>query len=483
MLASISQWLDAWDWRTERIVAARAVAEAALAWLLVYALFGAGDPEPPVSAIVVVGVFLVASLAPRILNVLAVWPPWYQIISLALASLTMAVVVKLVAFPDHSWTDPAWLDGTRKSLILRPSAAQASVWVIILLVGLVWWWGQLRTEPGIDSTQAAFRWGALALALIATVALLTGAVTNTAVVGAATGFFAASLFAIGWARQAVVHPGERSLAGGIPGLATALGVLVTLVVGLLLAGLASRDLLDTILLVVSPIWVVIRLLLQGVAYIVGGIVYLIFWPVMWLLERRDPAEQAAQPILRGTPAPLIVDDGGATTTIEVPDTIRYVIAAIILVVAASLLVRFSLRRLCRSTPTDDVEQHVEFDLRAMLRGVRKLGRRAGHPVPTDPLEPLRGDPRWVNTVIIRETYGRFLAWSQTRGAGRAPAETARHHAERVAHEAAPNPEAVQRLTEIYHRTRYGSRPATAAEARAAQDAWHSINPNGNDAPR
>ncbi|MER3436485.1 MAG: hypothetical protein C4346_02025, partial [Chloroflexota bacterium] len=100
--------------------------------------------------------------------------------------------------------------------------------------------------------------------------------------------------------------------------------------------------------------------------------------------------------------------------------------------------------------------------------------------PADPLDALRGDPRWRHTVAIREIYRAFLRWSVImnvpRPASRTPSEHAHHL---LAHQPVPGIEAdVIDLTKTYAKVRYGAVPATAADSERVREAWIRVRRNG-----
>ncbi|MDQ3044686.1 MAG: DUF4129 domain-containing protein, partial [Chloroflexota bacterium] len=102
-----------------------------------------------------------------------------------------------------------------------------------------------------------------------------------------------------------------------------------------------------------------------------------------------------------------------------------------------------------------------------LRGSQRPSR--------DPLAALRGDPRLVHTVTIRETYAALLSRFAARGAPRGAATTPAEQSARLA-PTLPEPLRVELalLTTTYTSARYGPTPATAADAATARHAWRRI---------
>ena len=177
--------------------------------------------------------------------------------------------------------------------------------------------------------------------------------------------------------------------------------------------------------------------------------------------------------MRATPAFAQQSHQASRDVSGIPDDLRFILAAIVLTALVTVLVRrFAFQP---KTPTEagDVEQHMDIDWRGLLP---RLRRRGSARAATDPLAGLRGDSRFRNTVIIRETYADFLRRAESAGIPRQPTETARHHAERLAERYVSLRADLLAMEHIYGRARYDFPPASDGERERALAAWQRIRP-------
>jgi Domain of unknown function (DUF4129) len=468
------------DWRTELLVLALALAEASAVWLVVdlvlAATAGEGGRAP---AIAIFAVVYLGTALPRWLEAFDVWDPAYGLAIAGAIAGTTLLLIKTGSFPQVGWANPEWLRQTARALAVRSNEARLSVWGLVAASAYAWWRGKTRAEPGPDA--------ALALLRIGTVVVLAAAVGESSVRGGAQAratsagvlvFFAGALAAVAIAR---LRPdgtrGETVL--GPRWLGSMLApVLTVAAVAVVAAGILSRDLLDTILWFLAPlVWalsVVFRLVILALALIA----FVVVSPILWFLS--------THPIRIGDVRinPVRVDPGEAARrtverSAEVPDPIRYLVAAAVLLLIFTGVTRLVFRRRRRSAE-DAAEERASVlgaqDLLALLAAILSplLPRRSKPAV--DPLAGLRGDPRWAHTVAIRETYARLLLWSRERGVPREAGTTANEHAAalapRLGGERARSDLAA--ITARYNEARYGAAPATAADAATVRDAWRRL---------
>src|SRR5215216_4144919 len=239
-------------------------------------------------------------------------------------------------------------------------------------------------------------------------------------------------------------------------LAPVLAVTVGAVVA---AGILSRDLLDTILWFLAPlIWglsVVFRIVILALALVA----FVLVSPILWFLSRHpiDFAGVRLDPVRvsPGEQAQRVVD-----RTSQVPDPIRYLFAAAILLILFTGVTRLALRRRRRPRPKTNEERSSVLEASDLLRLLKsllaaRLLRR--HVVPVDPLAGLRGDPRWAHTVAIRDVYARYLRWSRDRGLPRRAETTPLEHERALAGQigGAGAKTDLGRLTGGYNLARYG----------------------------
>ena len=473
---SLRELIVGLDWRQELLGIALVLAETSLVYLVTGFLLPDTSAEQRVLAAWVVGMLLlVAHMVPRLLDEWRIWSPEYEGIMAGAIAISTLVTVKAGSFPSIAVWDMVWIRQTVRALALLPNDAVRPVWGIVILSAYAWWRGRSRAEPSVDAAYAMLRTGTFVLALVI-VMLLIAAPDDSQVrerLSAGTvSFFVAALAAVGIARlrlegfRTSSPLGPRWLATFV---APILAVVVVAIVG---AGIFSRQFLDTVLWMLTPVFFVLSIVFQVFVLILAIIAYIVLTPLVWLVGDREarvvqpsatPAQQQPGPLDQVSEAPL-----------QVPDPLRYLIAAIILLVIASLLTKFIFRRRRRERTATDEERESVLEwtdlfgsLQQRLRGI--FNRASDE---EDPLSHLRADPRWQYTLAIRESYLRLQNRGRQIGRPRRESETAGEYQPNVVR-SAPGEEvapAVNTLTNRYRTARYSGQPATpeqAAEAEAA----------------
>ena len=435
---------------------------------------------------------VIESLSTTATGPIAVWPP---VLLAVLAWLAPAVVadrpltrqrlviaggllvsavamVKGLAFPHDTWFTAHWPAAIVDSLTFRPGHATMPVWVPLLATLGVWAWSLRAADRSAESVRLRFQLGLTALIVVGVIGAFSGMATETQIAGAAASYFALMLLAIGWSRQAAVHPGERR-GGDSVGLWTTLGgIAIILVVAALLAGIVNPAALETLLWLLTPVIWLIRIAIFAIA----AVLLIITYPLFWLLQQLS-ANQSATPTpavnLRATPDFAQQSERATPNFSGIPDELRFILAAVILTALVAFVVRRVAVRARTAAGEGDVEQHMDIDWRDLLPRRRQRGPRRGD---GDPLAGLRGDPRFRNTVIIRETYADFLRRAAAAGVARQPAETARHHAERLAERFTALRPDLLTLEQTYGQVRYDFPPASDADRERALAAWYRIRP-------
>lgn len=457
------------------------IAETAIVWLLASLLLtsepGEGQALPPLA---VFAVMVVAASLPRALDAFDLWDPGFTIVMAAAMVATTLLLIKTSAYPEASWFELDWLQETGRALTLRSSTAQIPVWGLIALSVYGWARGRRRAEPTLDASYTGLRVGSVA-ALLAAIAdgATPSPVTDADVVGAVLVFIAGSLTAISLARMAGESV-ERLRGLRTPSVIGGVVAPIALValIGVAIGGVANRDLLDAVLWALAPLIWALAVLLRVLVLVIAVIAFILVSPILWLLSGTDFAPIRSTP--QGTEPGLqerVREEVERTT--DVPDPIRYLVVAAILITLIVLLGRFALRRRQHLGPLADEERSSVLSGADVLAAMgNRLKRALGLLRPgADPLAHLRADRRWAHTVAVREAYTALLRLGAERGVLRAPGRTAREHAAHIA-TALPQrdtltPE-VARLTGLYDAARYGAAPATEGEAAAAQDALHTI---------
>lgn len=464
------------SWLLESASLLMSVAEGIIIWLFLTSALEAGEAVLPAG--MVIGLTLFGTMAPRILNAFDIWPPWYEIIVAVLILISTLGAIKIFALPAAAWSDPAWPGLILEGLILRgPNVIR--IWSMVLLSALVWWRGQRRDDPTLDSANATLRAGLplFVLGLLAYTAAGSPA-GDAAATAAGAGFFAATLGAISVARHAADRatrssPGETAMP--VSPAAVIVPVLVVLAVGAILSGIATRELLDTIILVLSPLVWALMMVLRALVLVVAAISFLLALPFIWLLNQIDPQGQTF--ISSGTPvAGDEVIRPVAERSIDLPDPVRYLAVGVVLALLFATAIAFRMRHPRPTFIVGAEERESTFGLGRVLgdlgSSLKSLLRRTGE---VDPLATLRRDSRWAHTVAIREIYRQLLIWASEHGVGRRAAETPYRHAGRVDSELhGASGEALATIITRYNRARYGATPASAREAEEVREAWRRL---------
>jgi hypothetical protein len=257
-------------------------------------------------------------------------------------------------------------------------------------------------------------------------------------------------------------------------LVTFLAPVASLVlIGAIVAGIFTRRFLETNLWLLTPVFWLADLILLIFVYIATGIAWVIFTIVSFLLGLLGPAEPAAQPTVSAAGTPT-TDPTAGIAPIQYPDSVRYIFVLAIIAALVFVLTRFLWRRRPRRRPTAGEERESVFSWGLLAEGAGNLlaGLGARFRRPPDPLDALRGDPRWQHTVAIREIYQRLLRRGAEAEIPRSTDQTPDEYAPVVG--ATAPPPAVTALTGRYDDARYSDQPATAVVAAIARDAWERI---------
>jgi len=468
------------DWRTEALAAALILAEACPVYLFVSAIFLASSNEQTYPYWIIAMLLLVSHYVVHLLDEWRIFSPDYEIIMGGALVLSLLVAIKWASFPDIPIYDPQWLTEAARALAWFDTDAARPIWGTIILAAYAWWRSRFRDEPSLDAAYTMLRFGTLAMAIVLVINLIAadeGTEVRDRLSLATLGFFAATLIAIGLARLKL--EGFRSSAplGGrwLATFVAPIGAVVLLaIIG---AGILSRQFLDTVLWLLSPVFWVLALVFQIIVLIIAVLAFLILTPVFWLIgDRQLPAFQSdATATVTGQQDP---NQQPANELFQVPDPVRYLIAAIVLTLIISILIRFFFRRRLRTRPATDEERESVLDWNDLLdNAANKLRNLFRRPRNLDPLAYLRGSADWRHTLRIRELYRAFQNRGEKAGRARRDGETAEEYRPVLRGRFTPSAETapeVDAFTQVYRRTRYSGLPASESDAEAAEAAWRSI---------
>lgn len=453
--------------------------EAAIIWLAVNVVMIPLDAsQRGMPALTITLLVLGASLTPRLLQETGLWGTASTAIAAAVVLLTTLAAIKLTSFPDWAWNSSGWIEQAGQSLIVRPNEAVIPVWPVIVVSAVVWWRGHSRAEPNLDAAIDLLKYGTpLALASSMGQALVRSDGADRSPAAAVLIFFACALTAISVARPSSAETAAADGPGRWLGTVVA-PVLSIVIVALILAGLATRDLFDTIVWFLTPVFLVLSFVFRVIILLVALLAMIVILPLLWLISllpfstERVPIEPSE-----------VTSGGGAQGAIErageLPDPVRYLVAGAVLFLLFAGVTKLVLRKRERQPVGSETRTSVlsTSDLLASLMAWLRRPLRSHDQPESDPLAGLRGDPRWAHTVTIRETYAELLRWSRDRGTPRASGSTPGEHARSLRRILASPAQArdLDLLTDRYDDARYGAKPATAADAAAVRRAWQSLH--------
>jgi len=475
-LSSLALPRPAFDWRIESLTAMLILAEAAIVYVYVGALLpGRAVPHAPFPALLLVGLLLAGYALPRLLEALYVRSGAYEVVLSMAVCFSLLLASKLAMFPSAPWLDGDWVAGFGRSLILRPSEAERPAWGVVAVVGYAWWRGRARGEPSLESTYDLLRWGSLLLAgglVLALIASPPEGMIRLRLPAAVLWFVTAALAGIALARLRLEALRSSGPLGGTWLLAVAGALAGIVLLAIFLAGIVNRQVLELLWMILWPVLWLIGLLFRVVILLLALLTFILILPILWFLERQGLGRSLTGGRAGWWLEPLSRLHEAVRLQIQVADPVRYLLAGMILATVVSWLGRWVYRRRRRwRVPTPEVRELVlegppSLDgLRRRLR--RALRRRSGR---QDPLDALRGDPRWCYTLRVRLAYRRLLRQASRVGLGRRPAQTPQEY-ERLLVECLPEvAEPVDELTQLYQAARYRPLPAEPADAERAQRA-------------
>jgi hypothetical protein len=477
----LGRLVKAWDWRSAALSFTLICAEAMLVSLVVGLIETPGTVStgtvggiPPLAILIVM---VVAAAIPRLVEAFQLWSPDYEVAIGVGIVVTLACLIYIGAFRQYAPWNPEWLHQALHAYIFRPTTAQSSVWLITIVIVYTWARGRLRDTPSLDTTYTMLRIGVI---VVAVTSILTVTSQETNAPGRANvrmlvvGFFFFALSAVTLARLQIEGLRAQGRLGPQWIGPLILPVALILIVGLLAAALLSHTFLQTVAAILHPLFVALNFILDVIIAVISWIAYLFYLLLSSLVNRVTGGKVAALP--QPTAPPRQVADQATHKVAVLPDSIRFILLALVLIGIIWLLTRFIFRRPTRRQRGNEEREsvmdwnEVGAGLKGMLANLAARLHRKG----ADPWADLRGDPRWEYTLKIRTLYSRLLHRGARAGAPRAPSAAPREHVpplERVyPHAGAP----LLTITDTYRAARYSDRPATADDADRAESAFRAI---------
>ncbi len=477
----LGRLVKAWDWRSAALSFTLICAEAMLVSLVVGVIETPGTVStggvggiPPLA---ILGVMIVAAAIPRLVEAFQLWSPDYEVAIGVGIVLTLAALLYIGAFRQYAPWNPEWFRQAIHAYIFRPSSAQSSVWLITIVIVYTWARGRLRETPSLDTTYTMLRIGVI---VVAVTSILTVTAQDANSPGRANvralvvGFFFFALSAVTLARLQIEGLRAQGRLGPQWIAPLVLPVALILVVGLLAAAILSHTFLATVTALLHPLFVVLNFILDVIIAVISLIAYIFYLLLSSLVNRVTGGKVADLPRLTAPPGQ--VADQTTHKVASLPDSIRFILLAIILIGFIWLLTRFIFRRPTRRHRGNEERESVMDwnEVGAGLKGMlATLAARLRHKN-ADPWADLRGDPRWQYTLKIRTLYTRLLHRGARAGAPRAPSAAPREHVPPLegVYPHANGP--LLTITDAYRAARYSDRPATAADADRAEAAFQAI---------
>lgn len=468
------------DWREEAQSAATIGAESAIGYLFLGVLLpGIHRPYAAFPGLLLFGLLLFGYFLPHLLDELRVWSPHYELILALGVALSLLVTLKVAAFPSDPWLSSVWLRGALDGLIIRPNPSLRPPWALVGIIVYVWWRGRTRAEPMMESAYQMLRWGMLATTialLLILVAAPRDSLIRQTMPRAVVLFFVAALAAVGIARFRL-----EGLRSGTPlgphWLATfAAPIAAIVLVAVVAAGIFSRRFLETLLVILGPFFWVLGYLVRALIIVIALLAFAVIAPILWLLERHGFNHSSFLSRLPIGVNPLAQVSSFAHNNLHVVDPVRYFIVGLVLFFVISWLVRYAYRRRRRWRESaaerresilvwPEVVSSLPSRLRRLLRAPR---------VRVDSLAGLRGDPRWVHTVYIRETYARLVRRGAQAGMPLRPGMTPNEYEREAVQKFPAVGREIATITSAYDAARYGHDPAGPDAAARVRHAWQII---------
>lgn len=363
-------------------------------------------------------------------------------------------------------------------MTLRSTNSTRPAWAVVIVVSYTWWRGRLRGEPMIDSAYQMLRWGTLAIGVGLVLVLMAApkeAEIRDEMSVAVIIYFTASLSAIAIARLRL--EGVRSGSPlGPRWLATfAAPIASILLIAILAAAIFSRRFLDTMLLILTPFWWAISLILRLVVILVALLAFVIIAPLLWFLEREGFGQFAANMHIPALFSSFSGFQQFSVARLNVANPLRYLVVGLIFFGLITILTRFVYRRRRHWRDTTVEQRETVMSIGDAVGSLSLNLRRFFRPLRReDSLARLRGDPRWAHTVSIRETYRRLQHWGAKLGVEQRLSATAIEYGPDLAGRFPDATKDIRTIVMTYTLARYSGEPATAEEAAEVRQAWETL---------
>jgi hypothetical protein len=339
-----------------------------------------------------------------------------------------------------------------------------------------------RRSLSVDSVGFSFRSGVIILIVFAwAIGLFTGKDISPFVVA----YFFFALVAVALARIERVSRSPNSGGVGFGGFwigSTLAAVALLIVLGTVVATVFHGGGLEQVLRWLSPVFVVLQVLLVGLALLIFGLVELIMslLPVDWsgLLNRLQAMIEGFRRI-GVPPSPLTGDQAAAV--LPVFGALRAMICVAVIVLMILLVLLFTWWRMHRERDREAHESRESLfstgalarNLLSMLQSGRdRLGQLMGL------VDQFGLGSRLLSAITIRRIYANLVRLATRFGYPRTPAQTPYEYLETLC-KAFPGQDAdVALITEAYVSSHYGKVPDGREELERIRQCWARVQAQG-----
>jgi hypothetical protein len=277
-------------------------------------------------------------------------------------------------------------------------------------------------------------------------------------------FFGAALLAVGITRS------QNQMVDAWSAPRTLLPVSIVVVSALALTAALSPSIVDAVIWILWPIAWLATFIVRVVVLAVALLTLLALSPFLLLLSSLSLDLEGFR-LDTGAMGSGQMVERAAHRIGELPSDVRLLFGGLLLVFLFAGITKLRLRAQRRSArrPGQPEREWIGVSVAWTSLWSRLRGSLRWSAGDADDLAALRSDPRWAETVRIRESYRDFLRWSQKRRLPRHAARTAREHASALS---GVESGALSRLVLLYESARYGATPATREQAdRAVEALW------------
>jgi hypothetical protein len=452
------------------------LAETMIVWILAGTLLAEHDlPYTPLPVVIIFAALLFAYLVPHILAAIRVWTPEYELTMGLALLMSMLLIIKIGAFPDHSTLSVNWLQGTMHALILRENEAIRPVWMLIIFTAYAWWRGRTRAEASLETSYGMLRFGLIWLAAILVFTVMVAPDESSIfnhIDMALLGFVIFTLLAIVISRQPEDARSAAWNQGWIWLIVLVAPILAIVLTSISTVGIFDRQTLDLLFLAVSPILWLLQIVVQALVLTIALLAFILISPFLWILDHYGFNPLSRFPEINLAPGNIAEAEQHASSALNIENPLRYLIAGVILLGLTWVLIRFSFkrRRYWQEASRQQTDSLIDWDTGNSV--LHRVGEWVTSIVSAHRYDPYNSDPEWRANHRVRLAYRSFLRLARKRGFVRPVHETPNQFAHTLAHDCDELSHATKRITATYNEARYSGQIINNRCAEEAEEALH-----------